>query len=120
MPGAVKLITHLHQHSIPIAIATGSDRRVLELKTSHLPELIEPFGSHTICADDVERGKPNPDIFLKAAQSLGRNVGRGDYERSTTEQREERTKGLVFEDAIPGVQAAVRAGMQGLNDIPIC
>lgn len=99
MPGAIKLITHLHEHSIPIAIATGSDRRVLKLKTSHLPKLIDPFGSHTICGDEVERGKPDPDIFLKAAQSLGRNVG-DDRSPCTSEQLKERSKGLVFEDAV--------------------
>lgn len=100
MPGSVNLITHLRKHSIPIAVATGSDRRVLKLKTSHLPELIEPFGEHIICGEDVERGKPFPDIFLKAALSLGRNVGEFDQEFCTSEQLEERKKGLVFEDAV--------------------
>lgn len=114
MPGSINLITYLHKHSIPIAVATGSDRRVLKLKTSHLPELIEPFGEHIICAEDVERGKPFPDIFLKAAQSLGRNVGGPDQEPCTPEQLEERKKGLVFEDAIPGIRAAVAANMQAI------
>ncbi|KAF8520482.1 HAD-like protein [Hysterangium stoloniferum] len=113
LPGALKLISHLHKHSIPIAIATGSLRRSLILKTSHLPELIGPFKDNIICADDVTRGKPNPDVFLLAAERLGRRVGTGDYGALADElARAERRKGLVFEDAIPGVQAGVRAGMQ--------
>jgi len=113
LPGVLKLIYHLHKHSIPIAIATGTQRRNIVLKTSHLPELIGPFKDNIICADDVTRGKPDPDVFLLAAERLGRRVGTGDYAALADElARTERRKGLVFEDAILGVQAGVRAGMQ--------
>jgi len=62
-------------------------------------------------------GKPAPDIFLVAAKELlGRDVGRPDVE-CTDAQREERAKGLVFEDALPGMQAGKRAGMSGKNTI---
>jgi HAD superfamily hydrolase (TIGR01509 family) len=49
-----------------------------------------------VTADDVKNGKPNPDIFLKAAQLLGVVPERC----------------LVIEDAPPGVMAAQAAGMQ--------
>jgi len=59
----------------------------------------------------VVRGKPAPDVFLSAAELIGRPVGR--EETPSEEEAAERSKGLVFEDGIPGVQAALKAGMQG-------
>ena len=117
----LKLIQHLHKHKIPIAVATGSQRRNYEQKSAHLmDELFGLFEKRVVCADDglikPGRGKPHPDVFLVAAsRMLGRDVGEGEAEeRSVSEaQRAERAKGLVFEDAIPGVQAGKRAGMHG-------
>lgn len=100
LPGALKLLQHLHGHSVPIAIATGSQRRNVALKTSHLPHMLDLFAGHIICADDVERGKPWPDVFLAAADSLGRRVGQGDYTLVDEAAQLERCKGLIFEDAV--------------------
>ncbi|KAK9898284.1 HAD-like protein [Cystobasidium minutum MCA 4210] len=102
MPGVLKLVAHLATHNIPIAIATGSRQKNFELKTSHLPELFTHFPKASIVTADTEhvkRGKPHPDIFLYAAETL--NI--------TSE--EDRARTLVFEDGIPGVKAAVAAGM---------
>lgn len=91
------------------------------MKTAHLKDaFFGCFGERTLCADDGKiapgRGKPHPDIFLACAKDiLGRPVGEIDQEdlaACTEEQRDERAKGLVFEDAIPGMQAAKRAGMK--------
>ena len=78
------------------------------------------FGGKVVCADDglirQGRGKPHPDIFLVTATTcLKREVGDGEIGESVVseEQLAERAKGLVFEDAIPGVQAGKRAGMNG-------
>ena len=69
-----------------------------------------------VCGDDVSgktTGKPEPYIFLHAArEKLGKNVGDGEVNVSP-EHALERGKGLVFEDAIPGVEAGKRAGMSG-------
>ena len=81
------------------------------------------FQGKVVCADDgliaPGRGKPCPDVFLVTAKNcFGRDVGDkddGDIE-VTPEQVAERKRGLVFEDALPGMQAGKRAGMNGTRD----
>jgi pseudouridine-5'-monophosphatase len=117
LPGVYKLVTHLKNHNIPMAVATSSRRRNFEKKTAHLQVIFSLFEGKIICGDDQQykmRGKPAPDIFLTAAKALlGRDVGGPDVEH-TDARLEERAKGLVFEDAIPGLQAGKRAGMAGM------
>ncbi|KAL7006285.1 hypothetical protein EMMF5_004171 [Cystobasidiomycetes sp. EMM_F5] len=103
MPGALKLVAHLATHKVPIAIATGSREKNFQIKTAHLPELFFHFPTASIVTADTEhvkRGKPHPDIFLYAAETLGIHTD------------EERARCLVFEDGIPGVKAARAAGME--------
>ncbi|WWD17994.1 hypothetical protein CI109_102440 [Kwoniella shandongensis] len=114
MRGATALVKGLHAAGIPIALATGSSLANLKLKTAHLPEIFTLFPDTSILtADSPEvkpgRGKPFPDIFLAAAHSLGRDVGTA--ESCTPAQKAERERGIVFEDARPGVLAGVAAGM---------
>ncbi|KAJ7680903.1 HAD-like domain-containing protein [Mycena polygramma] len=115
LPGVKKLISHLKAHNIPIAVATSSRRRNFELKTGHLGHLFDCFEGKIVCGDDEKynmRGKPEPDIFLVTAREiLGRDVGPADAALVTPSQLTERSKGLVFEDALVGVQAGKRAGM---------
>lgn len=116
LPGAHKLILHLKAHAIPMAVATSSRRRNFLLKTGHLGDTFDLFEGKVVCGDDEQykmRGKPEPDIFLTGARELlGRDVGVGDAD-PTPAQLKERRKGLVFEDALPGMQAGKRAGMAG-------
>jgi beta-phosphoglucomutase len=65
---------------------------------AHVLHLNGTFGA-LICGADVPRGKPDPDIFLAAAQRL--NV--------------EPQHCLVIEDASMGIEAAHRAGMQAIG-----
>jgi pseudouridine 5'-phosphatase len=124
MPGVRKLIFHLKQHGIPIAIATSTRRRNLALKTSHLGDVFECFDGKIVCGDDAEynmRGKPYPDIFLIAAKELlGQPVGSIHAQDSelTRENKDTRQRGLIFEDSLPGVQAGKRAGMNGWSISP--
>ena len=79
---------------VPMAIATGSSRMVIE-KTLKAVEISDWF-DEVVSADDVAEGKPAPDIFLRAAKLLGVDPARC----------------LVLEDAPAGILAAQRAGMQ--------
>ncbi|GLT80374.1 hypothetical protein SLA2020_518160 [Shorea laevis] len=99
MPGASRLIKHLHAKGIPFALATGSHRRHFVLKTQRHGELFKLM-HHIVLGDDpeVKKGKPAPDVFLAAA---------GRFEGGPVDSH----KILVFEDAPLGVLAAKNAGM---------
>ena len=115
LPGAHKLIHHLKKHNIPIAVATSSSRRNYDIKTAHLQSLFDYFEGKVVCGDHNYnmKGKPAPDIFLTTAREmLNRDVGHPEVSE-TDAHVHERRKGLVFEDALPGVQAGKRAGMSG-------
>lgn len=92
--GALKLTAHLRKRGVPQAIATSSMRHSLEAKRASQPEWFASFDA-IVTSEDVEYGKPAPDIFLEAAKRIG----------GTPEAC------LVFEDAPLGVQAAIAAGM---------
>ncbi|THH07139.1 hypothetical protein EW145_g3582 [Phellinidium pouzarii] len=116
LPGAARLVQHLHAHGIPIALATGSRRGKFQLKSANLPEIFGCFEGNIVCGDDgwfeKSRGKPCPDIFLVAAKEmLKRDVGTGEVQDAGVEDVKVRKKGLIFEDALPGVEAGKRAGM---------
>src|SRR5438270_880384 len=92
--GAGAFVEALARAGVPRAVATSATRRDLE-------RVLDALGLRrhidlAITADDVRRGKPHPEVYLKAAEGLG------------VESR----ACLVFEDAIVGVQAARAAGMR--------
>ncbi|KAL3700610.1 hypothetical protein R1sor_018632 [Riccia sorocarpa] len=99
MPGAERLIRHLHAHGVPMAVGTSSHKHHFDLKTTKHGEL---FGlmHHIVVGDDpaVVRGKPAPDIFLTAFSRFH-------------EPGLETKNVLVFEDAPSGVAAARAAQM---------
>ena len=82
---------------LPLAVATGAARPICE-KILH--QIGVPGWFDTIVsAEDVERHKPSPDIFLEAARRLGVEPGRC----------------RVYEDTDPGLEAARRAGMEYID-----
>lgn len=95
-PGAEALVRRLSDAGVPIAVATGSSRPLLELKTTRHRDWFALFNVVISAEDDeVARGKPEPDVFLTAASKLGVDP----------------TKCVVFEDSPAGAHAGVAAAM---------
>jgi HAD superfamily hydrolase (TIGR01509 family) len=92
MPGLLDLLHALEAAKIPKAIATSS-RRSFVTKVLGQFEL-EPRFSFILTSEDVQQGKPHPEIYLSAAQRLGRSPA----------------EVLVLEDSENGCRAAVAAG----------
>lgn len=97
LPGAEKLVRHLHQHGIPMAVATSSERELFDLKITQHTAWFDLFKG-VVSGDElgVGQGKPAPDIFVIAAKLLG-------AEPSCT---------LVFEDSPFGLAAGIAANMR--------
>jgi HAD superfamily hydrolase (TIGR01509 family) len=68
LPGARELLQHLHERRVPFAIATSGARATAG---SALALLELPADVPVVTRDLVERAKPDPHLFLAAAQLLG-------------------------------------------------
>ena len=116
LPGVADLLSRLgtaqEAGKIDIALATSSHRANFELKTNHLQSLFAPFRpENRVLGDDPRipkgRGKPAPDIYLLALETLNaRRRLQGEKHDILPQEC------LVFEDSVPGVESGRRAGMQ--------
>ncbi|MEX1111861.1 MAG: HAD-IA family hydrolase [Candidatus Andersenbacteria bacterium] len=95
LPGAARLLAYLAEHDIPTAIATSSTKDTYTLKIQRHSEYFSFIGSRVITAEDVERGKPHPEAYTKAAALINAQP----------------SQCLVFEDAPSGVASGKAAGM---------
>lgn len=95
LPGANRLLQHLHKHQISFALASNSLREYIDAKISHQKGWKELF-SVILGSDQVLSGKPSPDLCLEAAKRMSVDPG----------------KCLVIEDSLIGVKAAKAAGMK--------
>ncbi len=68
-PGVRALIAEAQRRGLPIAVASSSLREWVDLKLSVIG-LTDAFPV-ALGGDDVERGKPEPDIYIKAARLIG-------------------------------------------------
>jgi beta-phosphoglucomutase family hydrolase len=94
MPGLMALQAVIKERQMPWGVATSSPRDHAEII---LAQLGLTDACHAIAAgDEVEHGKPAPDIYLLAAERLGIDP----------------TFCLALEDSEPGCQAAAAAGMK--------
>lgn len=92
--GAVELLQWLNANNIPTVVATSTRKELAEIKL-RLAGLDGYFDGLT-CGCEVRNGKPDPEIYLLAAERIG----------------VEPNLCLAFEDSSNGVIAAVSAGMQ--------
>jgi HAD superfamily hydrolase (TIGR01509 family) len=67
LPGAVEAVRSLAAHW-PLALATSSNRNVIDLALEK-SGLSDAFAA-TVSSEEVERGKPAPDVYLEAARRL--------------------------------------------------
>src|SRR5262245_6619188 len=102
-PGVEKLVATLAP-AFPLAVASGALRHEIETILS-TAGLLKHF-SVIISAEDVNHGKPEPEIFLKALAGLNAQVK--DSDRITAADC------LVVEDSKEGIRGARRAGMKCL------
>ncbi|MCC5825908.1 hexitol phosphatase HxpB [Alkalimonas sp.] len=91
--GVQALLQQLHEHRLPIGLATNSSQYLMDTTLDTLA-IRHYFAAHC-CVEMVTQGKPAPDIYLLAASKLG--VAPADC--------------LVFEDSYTGISAAKAAGM---------
>jgi HAD superfamily hydrolase (TIGR01509 family) len=90
---AVLGIVETYHGRLPMAVASGGARAIISQTMRHLPNASR-FAT-VVTREDVERGKPAPDIFLLAAHRLGIAPDRC----------------TVYEDSDEGIAAALAAGM---------
>jgi len=94
LPGARVLLEDLHRAGFAQAIGSSAPRANLELILRRTG--VARFFGAVIGSEDTQRGKPDPQVFLVAAERLGVSPPRC----------------VVFEDAVAGVQAARAGGMK--------
>ena len=92
--GLQRLLEELLKENIPIAVATSARKRYFNFIMDELN--IRKYFIAVLTAEGIVNGKPDPEIYLKAAGEL----------------RIEPADCLVFEDAISGIKAAKAAGMK--------
>lgn len=92
--GLVSLLSGLKEHGFKLAVATSAIPNNLNfvLDAIHVRQYFDKLADSSM----VQRAKPAPDVYLKAAELLGIPPSHC----------------LVFEDAVQGVKAAVAAGMK--------
>ena len=90
----VRLIHELKANNIHIGVASSSKNCELILEMTGLDKLMETRVDGVVSADLGLNGKPEPDIFITAAENMGCAV----------------KKSVVVEDAVSGVQAGSKGG----------
>ncbi len=92
--GLAELLDYLDSKGIKkvVATSTSRDRAIERLKAA---AILDRFDDIT-CGDEIERGKPEPDIFLKACEKMGISP----------------RESIVLEDSMKGLEAASRANIR--------
>lgn len=89
----VPILKNIEKNDIPMSIASGTAKNII-MNVVDILKIKDKF-QNIVSAEEVERGKPYPDIFIETAKRMNiepKNI-------------------LVFEDSIHGVKSAIAAGM---------
>ncbi|MBC3874666.1 beta-phosphoglucomutase [Undibacterium flavidum] len=92
LPGAAEFLSSVREQGMKVALGSASKNAVLILERI---QLLDQFDA-IVDGNKVSKAKPDPEVFLKAAEELAVPV----------------SDCIVFEDAVAGVQAARNAGMK--------
>ena len=92
--GLVELLHYLKDNNYKTIVATSSNRDRVDQILAQAK--ITEFFDDSICGDEVTKGKPNPEVFLKSCQKLGVNVD----------------EAIVLEDSEAGIQASYDANIK--------
>lgn len=92
LPGVRELLGRLAEHDVPCAVASSTHRRNIETVFDAIG--IRDCFRAVITAEDVSHGKPDPEVFVKSAEAVGRDPARC----------------VVFEDALVGIEAGLASG----------
>lgn len=96
LPGVVEWLQKLTEAGVPCAVASSTQRLNIEVVLTRIG--LQKNFTVIVSSEDVVHGKPDPDVFLKAAERL--------------EMAPEHC--VVFEDAHVGIEAAHAAGMKAV------
>ena len=94
LPGVAAWLDAIHSAGIPCVIGSSTHRENITTTLGVLG--FENYFRAIVSSEDVSHGKPDPEVFLKAAAKAGTPANRC----------------VVFEDAHAGIEAARRAGMK--------
>jgi len=92
--GLISFLDNLKAHGVPMAVGTSAPASNVSFTLDGTG--IRPYFSAVIDSSMIVNGKPDPEIYLTAAKRLGAEPGQC----------------VVFEDALSGIQAGLRAGMK--------
>ena len=98
VPAAIREAVRHAAGRVPVAVVSGAYRREIEpvLRGAGLADVVGVI----VAADDVTRGKPDPEGYLRALEALGDGLSPGDV--------------VAFEDTEAGVASARAAGLRCL------
>jgi beta-phosphoglucomutase len=92
--GLINFLEELEKEKIPKAIATSGLPPNINFMFEHVP--IKKYYADVIDASQISKGKPHPEIFLKAAAAVKANP----------------ENCVAFEDSVAGIRSAKAAGMK--------
>ena len=92
--GALEIVKHFHAQGIPCGVASSSYQDIIKCRLSKVG-ILQYFSAIT-SGDEVERGKPHPDIYLLAIEKIGIPA----------------EACIAFEDSELGARAAIAAGLK--------